>query len=49
MGRTALALTGRRAIPRRLLDAGFAFSYPRLASALDELIAQPAVRGPDRP
>src|SRR5882757_4040477 len=48
----ALALTGRRAIPRRLLDAGFAFSYPRIAPALDELLiasAQTAVPGPDRP
>ncbi|HEY3716823.1 MAG TPA: TIGR01777 family oxidoreductase [Jatrophihabitantaceae bacterium] len=48
----ALALTGRRAIPRRLLDAGFAFSYPRIAPALDQLLiasAQTAVQGPDRP
>jgi NAD dependent epimerase/dehydratase family enzyme len=26
----ALAMTGRRAIPKRLLDAGFAFSYPQI-------------------
>lgn len=34
----ALALTGRRARPARLLDAGFDFRYPQLAAALDELL-----------
>jgi NAD dependent epimerase/dehydratase family enzyme len=30
----ALALTGRRCVPSRLLDAGFVFAYPRLVPAL---------------
>jgi NAD dependent epimerase/dehydratase family enzyme len=34
----ALALTGRRCVPTRLLDAGFAFSYPTFDSALTELL-----------
>ncbi len=34
----ALALTGRRCIPRRLLDAGFEFQFPEFADALDELV-----------
>jgi NAD dependent epimerase/dehydratase family enzyme len=29
-----LALTGRRVLPRRLLDAGFTFRYPMLPAAL---------------
>jgi uncharacterized protein (TIGR01777 family) len=33
----ALALTGRRAVPARLVATGFAFSYPDLRSALDSL------------
>lgn len=33
----ALALTGRRCIPTRLLEAGFAFEYPDLGAALDDL------------
>lgn len=33
----ALALTGRRAIPRRLLEEGFEFKYPELIAALEEL------------
>lgn len=36
----ALALTGRRARPARLLDAGFDFSYPKLDAALHELLRQ---------
>lgn len=36
----ALALTGRRARPARLLDAGFEFSYPKLDAALHELLRQ---------
>lgn len=34
-----LALYGRRCAPRRLLDAGFAFDFPELDSALAELFA----------
>jgi len=34
----ALALTGRRARPARLLDAGFDFSYPDLDGALTDLL-----------
>lgn len=33
----ALALTGRRAIPARLLQAGFQFTFPRLDEALADL------------
>jgi hypothetical protein len=35
----ALALTGRRCVPRRLLDAGFSFAYPTLDEALQELLS----------
>jgi uncharacterized protein len=38
MGRSLL-LGGARVIPRRLLDAGFAFAYPELRSALQHLLA----------
>lgn len=34
----ALALTGRRCAPARLLDAGFEFEYPELGAALDDLL-----------
>jgi len=34
----ALALLGRRAVPRKLLDAGFSFEFPRLDDALDDLL-----------
>jgi uncharacterized protein (TIGR01777 family) len=34
----ALGLTGRRAMPARLLDSGFAFEYPRLDAALSDLL-----------
>lgn len=34
----ALALTGRRVLPTRLLDAGFEFDYPRLDDALLEIL-----------
>lgn len=37
----ALALTGRRCVPRRLLDAGFAFEHPTFADALAALIGRP--------
>ena len=35
----ALALTSRRAIPRRLQEAGFQFRYPELQAALEHLFA----------
>jgi uncharacterized protein (TIGR01777 family) len=34
----ALALTGRRCVPRRLLDAGFEFEHPDLLPALRDLL-----------
>lgn len=34
----ALALTGRRCVPSRLLDAGFTFTHPRLDPALENLL-----------
>jgi uncharacterized protein (TIGR01777 family) len=37
----ALALTGRRAVPARLTDAGFTFSYPKLDDALTDLLGNP--------
>jgi len=36
----ALALTGRRCVPRRLNDAGFAFMYPTFDDALADLTAE---------
>jgi NAD dependent epimerase/dehydratase family enzyme len=36
----ALALTGRRAVPARLLDAGFCFAHPDLDDALRDLLAR---------
>lgn len=36
----ALALTGRRCIPARLLEAGFEFEFPELDRALDDLLGQ---------
>jgi NAD dependent epimerase/dehydratase family enzyme len=35
----ALALTGRRCVPTRLLDADFAFAYPNLDEALEQLLS----------
>ena len=35
----ALALTGRRCVPARLLDARFAFEFPELEGALEQLLA----------
>ncbi len=35
----ALALTGRRCVPTRLLDADFIFGYPKLDEALEELLS----------
>lgn len=34
----ALALTGRRALPARLTEAGFTFSHPELEEALEDLL-----------
>jgi len=40
MGEQAqVLLTGQRAIPKRLVDSGFAFLFPELASALADLVA----------
>lgn len=36
----ALALTGRRCVPARLLGQGFEFDYPVLADALDDLLGR---------
>jgi uncharacterized protein (TIGR01777 family) len=36
----ALALTGRRVIPKRLQDSGFAFAYPELVAALADRVAR---------
>ncbi|MEV8514861.1 TIGR01777 family oxidoreductase [Dactylosporangium sp. NPDC051484] len=38
----ALALTGRRCVPRRLLEAGFEFEHPDLLPALQDLLARRA-------
>jgi NAD dependent epimerase/dehydratase family enzyme len=32
-------LTGQRALPARLLDAGFSFDYPELGPALEQALA----------
>lgn len=39
----ALALTGRRCVPRRLLDAGFGFRYPTFGPAVHDLLRGPEV------
>lgn len=39
-------LTGQRALPRRLVDAGFAFVFPDLRSALDDLASAPSATAP---
>ena len=36
----ALALTGRRAVPRRLLDDGFVFAHPVIDEALADLVGR---------
>ncbi len=41
----ALALTGRRALPARLLDAGFGFDHPDLGAALADLRARQRTAG----
>jgi NAD dependent epimerase/dehydratase family enzyme len=33
-----VVLTGPRAVPRRLVDGGYAFVFPELASALADLV-----------
>jgi uncharacterized protein (TIGR01777 family) len=38
----ALALTGRRCLPRRLIEAGFEFDHPRFDGAITDLLGQPA-------
>jgi len=37
----ALALTGRRAVPARLEEAGFTFKHPELEEALEDLLRRP--------
>ena len=37
----ALALTGRRCVPRRLSDAGFEFQHADFASAVNDLLKSP--------
>jgi len=38
-----LALTGRRVLPKRLAEMGFAFRYPELAGALEDIVGAGAV------
>ncbi len=42
----ALALLGRRCLPRRLLDSRFEFRYPHLGDALSDLLAAPRSGSP---
>jgi hypothetical protein len=44
----ALGLTGRRGVPRRLLDAGFRFRHPDLEKALRDLLGRPGPTGTTR-
>ena len=39
--RSEAVLTGQRAVPKRLVDAGFAFVFPELPSALADIVAAP--------
>ena len=43
-----LALTGRRAVPARLLETGFRFRFPELQPALADLFARPAAAATER-
>jgi NAD dependent epimerase/dehydratase family enzyme len=36
----ALALTGRRCLPRRLTESGFVFEHPELEPAVEDLLAE---------
>lgn len=36
----ALALTGRRCVPARLMAADFSFTYPALDEALEDLLSE---------
>ena len=45
----ALALTGRRCVPRRLLAAGFEFAHPTFRSALGDLVGPSLGRASPRP
>jgi hypothetical protein len=40
-----IVLTGQRAIPQELLQAGFTFLFPGLKGALDELLADNSSHG----
>ena len=40
----ALALLGRRCVPRRLLDEGFEFDHPRFDDTIQTLVSCPAAR-----
>ncbi len=36
----SVILEGQRVIPKRLLDSGFAFQYPEIDKALQEIVVQ---------
>jgi uncharacterized protein (TIGR01777 family) len=39
-----LALTGRRVLPKRLAEMGFAFRFPELTAAMDDIVINPRAR-----
>jgi len=41
-----VVLSGQRVIPRKLLDAGYAFRHPELGSALESILVRDASHGP---